>query len=73
MKVGFSALALFDVSFDKIVQRASIDGFDVVEVLCEGPYLPRFALKDIAQFEILSQYDIELTILLLLLISILLA
>jgi sugar phosphate isomerase/epimerase len=62
MKVGFSALALFNLSFDKIVQRASIDGFDVVEVLCEGPYLPRFALKYIAQFEILSQYDIELTI-----------
>jgi len=31
-------------------------------VLCEGLYLPRFALKNIAQFEILSQYDIELTI-----------
>jgi len=44
------------------VQRASIDGFDIVEVLCEGLYLPRFALKNIAQFEILSQYDIELTI-----------
>jgi sugar phosphate isomerase/epimerase len=62
MKIGFSALALFDISFDKIMQRASTDGFDVVEVLCEGPYLPRFALKNIAQFEILSQYDIELTI-----------
>ena len=62
MKVGFSALALFNLSFDKIVQRASIDGFDAVEVLCEGPYLPRFALKGVAQFEILSQYDIELTI-----------
>jgi sugar phosphate isomerase/epimerase len=62
MKVGFTALALFDISFDKIVQRASSDGFYVVEVLCEGPYLPRFALKNIAQFEILSQYDIELTI-----------
>jgi sugar phosphate isomerase/epimerase len=62
MKVGFSALALFDISFDKIVQRASTDGFDVVEILCEGPYLPRFALKNIAQFEILSQYDLELTI-----------
>jgi sugar phosphate isomerase/epimerase len=62
MKVGFTALALFDISFDQIVQRAYADGFDVVEVLCEGPYLPRFALKNIAQFEILSQYDVELTI-----------
>jgi sugar phosphate isomerase/epimerase len=31
-------------------------------LLCEGPCFPRFALKNIAQFEILSQYDIELTI-----------
>jgi sugar phosphate isomerase/epimerase len=62
MKIGFNALASFGISFEKIVQRASLDGFDVVEVLCEGPYLPRFALKDITQFEILSQYDLELTI-----------
>jgi sugar phosphate isomerase/epimerase len=62
MKIGFSALALFEISFEKIVQRASLDGFDVVEVLCEGPYLPRVALKNITQFEILSQYDLELTI-----------
>ena len=62
MKVGFSALALFDLSFDRIVQRASKDGFDIIEVLCEGPYLPRFALKNISQFGIFSQYDIELTI-----------
>jgi len=62
MKVGFTALALFDLSFDKIVERAYADGFDVVEVLCEGPYLPRYAQKRTAQFEILSQYNIELTI-----------
>ena len=62
MKVGFTALALFDVSIDQIVQRAHADGFDVVEVLCEGPYLPRYALKNISQFEILSQYNVELTI-----------
>ncbi|MGZ4863292.1 MAG: sugar phosphate isomerase/epimerase family protein [Halobacteriota archaeon] len=62
MKVGFSALALFGLSFDKIMERASCDGFDVVEVLCEGPYLPRVALKNTTQFEILSQYDLELTI-----------
>jgi sugar phosphate isomerase/epimerase len=62
MKVGFSALALFGISFDKIMQRASSDGFEVVEVLCEGPYLPRLALKNVTQFEILSQCDLELTI-----------
>lgn len=62
MKIGFSALALFDFTLEKIVQRASTDGFNIVEVLCEGQYLPRFALKNMAQFDILSQYDIELTI-----------
>jgi sugar phosphate isomerase/epimerase len=62
MKVGFTALALFDISFDQIVQKAYEDGFDVVEVLCEGPYLPRHALKNIAQFDISSQYGVKLTI-----------
>ena len=62
MKVGFTALALFELSFDEIVKKAYADGFDVVEVLCEGPYLPRYALKNSAQFEILNQYNVELTI-----------
>ena len=62
MKVGFTALALFDVPFDRIMQRAFEDRFDVIEVLCEGPYLPRHALRNVSQFEIASQYDIELTI-----------
>jgi sugar phosphate isomerase/epimerase len=62
MKIGFSALALFDSSFDQMIMKACADGFEAVELLCEGPYLPRQALKNILQFEILSEYDIELTI-----------
>jgi sugar phosphate isomerase/epimerase len=62
MKLGFTALALFDRSFDEILQRACEDGFDVVELLCEGPYLPRYALKNIKLFEVLSEFDVELTI-----------
>lgn len=62
MKIGFSALALFDSSFDQMITKACADGFDAVELLCEGPYLPRQALKNIWQFEILLEYDIELTI-----------
>jgi sugar phosphate isomerase/epimerase len=62
MKVGFTALALFDSPFNKIMQRAFEDRFDVIELLCEGPYLPRHALRDTLQFEIASQYDVELTI-----------
>jgi len=62
MKVGFTALALFSAPFDKIIQSAFDDSFDVIEVLCEGPYLPRYALKNVSQFEIASQYNLELTI-----------
>jgi sugar phosphate isomerase/epimerase len=62
MHIGFSALALFELSFDEMILRACADGFDAVELLCEGRYLPRRALEDVSQFEILSQYDIELTI-----------
>jgi sugar phosphate isomerase/epimerase len=62
MKLGFTALALFDHSFDQILQRACEDGFDVIELLCEGPYLPRYALKNIKRFEVLSEFDVELTI-----------
>jgi len=62
MKVGFTALAIFDAPFDKIAETAFEDRFDLLEVLCEGPYLPRYALSNISQFEIASQYDIEPTI-----------
>jgi sugar phosphate isomerase/epimerase len=62
MKIGFSALALFESSFDQMIKRAYEDGFDAVELLCEGRYLPRQALRNIVQFEILFQYDLELTI-----------
>jgi len=62
MRVGFTALALFDNSFGSILNIARTDNFDTVELLCEGPYLPRYALQDINKFESASQYDIELTI-----------
>lgn len=62
MDIGFSALALFDSSFDQMIMRACADCFDAIELLCEGRYLPRHALKNVLQFEILFQYDIELTI-----------
>lgn len=62
MKVGFTALALFGAPFHKIIKKACEDRFDAVELLCEGPYLPRHALRNLSQFEIAFQYDIELTL-----------
>ncbi len=62
MKVGFTALALFDLPFDTTLQIADRDNFDAVELLCEGPYLPRCALHNLAQFESAASYDLELTL-----------
>jgi hypothetical protein len=52
MKMRFTALALFDTPFDKIMKRAFEGRFDVIEVLCEGPCLLRHALRYVSQFEI---------------------
>ncbi len=62
MKVGFTALALFDLSFDAALQVADRDNFDAVELLCEGPYLPRYALQNLGQFESAASYDLEITL-----------
>ncbi|MDD1721044.1 MAG: sugar phosphate isomerase/epimerase [Euryarchaeota archaeon] len=62
MKVGFTALALFDVPFETALQVAKRDSFDAIELLCEGPYLPRFALKNLKQFESATSYDFDITL-----------
>ncbi|MDR0911420.1 MAG: sugar phosphate isomerase/epimerase [Methanobrevibacter sp.] len=66
MKIGFSSLALFMKPYEKILEIAKDDGFNCVEILCEGPYIPRqvlkhekeINLKDISQ--IAETYDLEL-------------
>lgn len=62
MKIGFTTLALFDKSFDEQLNIAIVDGFNMVEILCEGPNLPRFALKDLEIFNAVHSYDVELMI-----------
>ncbi len=62
MKVGFTALALFDVPFETALQVAKRDDFDAIELLCEGPYLPRFALQNLKQFESAASYDFDITL-----------
>ncbi|AXV37738.1 MAG: xylose isomerase [Methanobacterium sp. BRmetb2] len=60
MKIGFSTLALFMDSFENFLERASTDGFDLMEILCEGPYWPRnVMLMDTEELAVFTSYDIE--------------
>ena len=46
MKIGFSTLSLFMRSFEEWLETASDDGFNMMEILCEGPHTwPRIALN----------------------------
>ncbi|MCE5213108.1 MAG: sugar phosphate isomerase/epimerase [Methanobacterium sp.] len=62
MKIGFSTLSLFMRSFEECLETASRDGFNMMEILCEGPHTwPRIALSfDSEVFQIFESYDIDL-------------
>jgi sugar phosphate isomerase/epimerase len=60
MKIGFSTLALFMSSLEQFLETASNDGFELMEMLCEGPYWPRNMLTmDKSEFEIFDSYSID--------------
>ena len=59
MKLGFSTLALFMNSLEDFLETASTDGFQLIEILCEGPYWPRNVLSFNSNFEIFDSYDID--------------
>lgn len=59
MKIGFSTLALFMRSFEEWLDIATADGFNLIEILCEGPYWPRNVLNPAEGLEIFSSYDID--------------
>ncbi len=60
MKIGFTTLALFMSSMEQFLETAINDHFQLMEMLCEGPYWPRNMLKmDESQFEIFNSYDID--------------
>lgn len=59
MKIGFSTLALFMRSFEDWLETASEDGFELMEILCEGPTWPRIVLGFNSEvFQIFESYDI---------------
>ncbi len=60
MKIGFSTLALFMSSMEECLEIATKDGFQLMEILCEGPYWPRNVLSlDKRYFEPFLSYDID--------------
>jgi len=60
MKIGFSTLALFMSSLEQFLETASEDGFQLMEILCEGPYWPRNMLSmDKKEFEVFESYKID--------------
>ena len=59
MKLGFSTLALFMNSLEQFLETATKDGFQLMEMLCEGPYWPRnMLLRNKKEFEVFNSYDI---------------
>lgn len=62
MKIGFSTIALFMNSFDQFLEIASKDGFQLIEILCEGPYWPRNILSNKIALEVFNSYDIDIYI-----------
>lgn len=59
MKIGFSTLALFMKSFEDFLDTATADGFELVEILCEGPYWPRNILKQSSGLDVFASYDLD--------------
>lgn len=47
-------------SLEQFLETASKDGFQLMEILCEGPYWPRNSLlMDKKEFEVFDSYDID--------------
>ncbi len=63
IKIGFSTLALFFMPYEEWLQTAEKDGFQIIEVLCEGPQWPRNLLfHDNSEFEAFHSHDIDIFI-----------
>jgi sugar phosphate isomerase/epimerase len=62
MRLGFSTLALFMEPLENILQKAEEDGFELIELLCEGPYWPRRLLQGTDSLEVFESFDLEVLI-----------
>ena len=62
MKLGFSTLALFMKPNEEIVKIAEDNGFDMIEILCEGPYSPKYLLEHKKYLKAFYNTNLELCI-----------
>ncbi|MCC7553869.1 MAG: sugar phosphate isomerase/epimerase [Methanobacteriaceae archaeon] len=62
MKLGFSTLSLFMKSFDEVCQIAISNDFEMIEILCEGPYNAEYLLNNRNILEPLFSYDLDMNI-----------
>lgn len=61
MELGFSSLSLFMKSLEEILDIATKDGFNLIEILCEGPYWPRNLLsQENSSIKRIDGYDVRL-------------
>ncbi len=58
MNLGFSTLSLFMKSIDEMLNIAIDDGFNIIELLSEGPYIPSNLLENQDLLEPFHSYDI---------------
>jgi sugar phosphate isomerase/epimerase len=59
-KIGFSTLALFPNPLEEWLEFATRDGFNMMEILCEGPYWPRLLLSNDKTLEIFSSFNVDI-------------
>lgn len=64
MKLGFSTLALFGKEIREMFKIANSDNFQIIEILCEGYYLPRYLLNELVTVEKIKEksmfYDLKI-------------
>lgn len=62
MNLGFSTLSLFMKSIDDMLSTAVDDGFNIIELLSEGPYIPSYLLENKDLLEPFYSYDLGIYI-----------
>lgn len=62
MKIGFSTLSQFMKSTEEMVSIASRDGFDMIELLSEGPSRPEILLENPTSLKSFKETDLEIKI-----------
>ena len=60
MKLGFSLLSLFMKDVHEMLEIATDNGFDSVELLAEGPYRPDYLLNNKEAIESFASFDLDI-------------